>query len=371
MIKTTSPDGGDAEFKYREDGQIRYSQNSKQLANNEFSYTNYDTYGRPKESGVIESTLFSTADADDNDLPTGTTKEVQLTTYDSVDSSGLPLGYTTPSFLAGNVAKTENDQSATYYSYDIYGRVKWMVQDITGLGVKTIDYEYDPITGQVTYVYYQKDDDIDRFIHKYMYDTTTSQLTEVYTSLDDIAYELHATYEYYEKGGLKRKELAGGLQGVDYVYNLAGQLKSINHPSLDTTNDPGEDTNDLFGMQIDYHNADYKRTLDNIKSATYGTDQLNGNIKGVRWNNREKLVNAQENVYSYTYNRNNWLQAATYGTFSDATNGSINPTETDNNIYTTADGIVVVQATESITLEEDFHAQAGSTYTARIGCGCC
>src|SRR5690606_3263093 len=52
LQKTISPDEGEAFFLYRKDGQIRFSQNSKQKVNDEFSYTNYDMLGRPIESGV-------------------------------------------------------------------------------------------------------------------------------------------------------------------------------------------------------------------------------------------------------------------------------------------------------------------------------
>src|SRR5690606_31355566 len=64
LIYTKSPDEGEAWFKYRKDGQIRFSQNSKQknAIIEEFSYTDYDHLGRPKESGVILSSNFHTAD---------------------------------------------------------------------------------------------------------------------------------------------------------------------------------------------------------------------------------------------------------------------------------------------------------------------
>ena len=84
-----------------------------------------------------------------------------------------------PTFLASNVAKTYNTDisgntiTASYYSYDIYGRVKWMVQNINGLGFKTIDYEYEPETSQVLKVIYQKHNSSELFVHKYTYNTAT------------------------------------------------------------------------------------------------------------------------------------------------------------------------------------------------------
>ena len=58
----------------------------------------------------------------------------------------------------------------TWYSYDIMGRVTWIIQKISGVdGVKTIDYLYD-INGKVTNVIYEKNNPSERFEHRYKYD---------------------------------------------------------------------------------------------------------------------------------------------------------------------------------------------------------
>jgi len=189
-----------------------------------------------------------------------------------------------------------------------------------GLGAKAIDYEYDPVKGYVTKVYYQKNTSADRFIHRYTYDPADNSLTMVETSTDNIAFTAQAKYFYYETGALKRVEVAPlngtPLQGIDYVYNLNGHLKSINHPSLTAAKDPGGDSNDLFGMEIDYHKEDYKRPLSNIATTTYGQDQYNGNIKGIRWNNSTYHAGTnKEAVYDYRYDKNNWLTDAYFGNY--------------------------------------------------------
>ncbi len=257
------PDEGEAWFLYRKDGQIRFSVNSKQLQNKQFSYTNYDDRGRPTESGVYTDNNLTylnpsnTSDPfkialrnliDQNDgLIDANCSERHITQYDLADNSGLVTAFGTDtrksnyaqqSFMAGNVAKTQNENTTTWYSYDVYGRVQWIAQQINGLPeVKTIDYMYDPITSQVNKVYYQKGA-ADQFIHRYTYDAVDYSLTKVEASTNDSNFTEHAQYEYYETGGLKRANLAQGLQGIDYVYNLQGALKSINHPSLATGNDP-------------------------------------------------------------------------------------------------------------------------------------
>ncbi|WP_299442712.1 RHS repeat-associated core domain-containing protein [uncultured Aquimarina sp.] len=372
LIHSSSPDEGEVWFKYRKDGQIRYSQNSKQRTAGEFSYTNYDSFGRPIEGGVIINNGFSTTNPDAV-LPSGSKKEQVLTTYDVPDLTGLnnALGnvsshYTAQNFVSGNVSSTQTLNPTTttsWYSYDIYGRVEWIVQKINGLGTKTIDYEYDPVSGSVTKVYFQRHNTAERFIHRYTYNPQDYSLVQVETSIDDINYTTHADYTYYETGALKRMELGGGIQGVDYVYNLAGQLKSINHPSLNTTHDPGGDANDLFGMAIDYHQSDYMRGLNNIKSTTYGTDQLNGNIKGIRWNNGYQPLQGAQNVYSYQYDRNNWLTDAQYGEYNAPSNSNIPPDITKNS---TVSGTQNYEATNSIRFLPGFKTTSGTVIKGKI-----
>ena len=98
----------------------------------------------------------------------------------------------------------------------------------------------------------------DQFYHHYNYDAD-QRLSSALTSLDGNITEavLQARYIYYLHGPLKRIELADGLQGIDFVYNINGWLKSINHP--ETTLDPGGDgegngfKKDAFGMILNYY----------------------------------------------------------------------------------------------------------------------
>ncbi|NAY93465.1 hypothetical protein GTQ34_16255 [Muricauda sp. JGD-17] len=370
---TKSPDEGETYFVYREDGQIRFSGNlgSPPSYSDWVAYTDYDEQARPIESGQIYATINLLQPS----YPSGnySKRDVIQTQYDQINTSelsgisGLGSNYHDPTFLAGNVAKTWNDQSTSYYSYDVYGRVNWLVQNITGLGAKTIDYEYDPITGLVTQVIYQKEVASERFYHRYTYNGA-DQLIKVETSTNGSTYTLQAEYEYYETGALKRTELAGGSQGVDYVYNLTGQLKSINHPSLGTTDDPGGDTNDLFGMQLDYHQSDYARKqTNNITTPSYGVDQLNGNIKGIRWNNDPFSVSGKQSTYMFSYDRNNWLTAADFG---QVDNGAEPAQEnvTNSSVYGSTT-TTTVEGGSSVTLQNGFHAQSGSNFTARVAGG--
>ncbi len=378
LIKTTSPDEGTAEFKYRKDGQIRYSQNSKQQLTNEVSFTDYDHLGRPIISGVIQAD-FTLLDADDHLLMTYYPRtydsgsnlpnhgyealEVARTYYDDLENQNLLTEFfyaspehelLIPKFTSNNVVLTQNIQGKTWYGYDIYGRVSHLVQLIYGIKgsevfegdyseYKTLHYEYDPINGLVNKVIYQKNQP-DQFTHRYTYDEAY-QLTLVETATNTGTFTEQARYTYNSDGSLKRTELAEGAQGMDYVYNLAGQLKAINHPTLGAANDPGGDDNDLFGMALDYHNNDYQRTNTPTPVTTYtgGTDQFNGNIKSIRWGSANPSTG--EGHYAYNYDRNNWLTAADFNPENQNTGGGL-----QQNLSLTGSITTDQTATNSITI---------------------
>ncbi|WP_028891552.1 RHS repeat domain-containing protein [Tenacibaculum sp. 47A_GOM-205m] len=358
LIWTKSPDEGEASFKYRKDGQIRFSQNSKQVTSGEFSYTNYDELGRPIESGVALG-VFTSLDADVLNFTSSVKKEQHFTEYDYLSTTSqsrlnslASTVYRKPTFLSGNVAYTYNkDETGTkisesFYSYDMHGRVKWIVQKSNGLSTaKTIDYEYDPVTGQVVKVDFQKNTLSERFVHKYTYDADTQALIKVETSTNGSTFITHAIYEYYENGALKRTELAGGIQGLDYVYNLAGQLKGINHPELTSTKDPGGDHTDLFGLQLNYHVGDYTRDSRFQTQRIAGIeDQFNGNIQSMRWNSKVNTTDANSHPlqYSYTYNKNNWLKSAKFNSNEFAHTGEYKSGDYDvSNITYDANGNIL------------------------------
>ncbi len=351
LIETSNPDQGNSKFAYRKDGQIRYSQSALQK-DTKVSYTDYDDLGRPKENGVITGSngIWATASTSpEGALITGTRSEQTFTVYDFPENNvtSVPLP-TTPSNLtlagvlttagissanytqnnlSGNVAITYTKPGATisaitWYSYDPYGRAEWIVQYNEGIGAKTIHYEYD-YKGNVKKVLFQKDKTAELFVHQYTYNAN-DVLTKVETSTNNSTFITHADYSYYKTGELKRVNIAQGAQGLDYIYTLGGQLKSINHPSLDAAKDPGGDANDVFGLTLDYYNGDYLRTGRNITSSPTAGADYNGNIKAARWANKGIAGDysgstANQKGYLYNYNRNNWLTGATFGSTNSST----------------------------------------------------
>ncbi|TRX51857.1 hypothetical protein FNH22_23165 [Fulvivirga sp. M361] len=301
LIRSAEPDAGETRFIYRNDGSIRFSQNTKQLANGgRYSYTNYDEIGR-----VIESGEYLPLNTQDITFGSQSMKNIlEITT----ENGGLPdkmingkpnkndrtmTHFDIPMqvqslpdtmeqrFTHGAISWTKNKNVTTFYSYDELGRIVWMLQEIDGLGDKLLEYRYS-IFGSVREVAYQRGK-FDQFYHYFDYDKTgrlykayTSQVAPEYGQNGEIVnsevLNLQATYKYYLHGPLKRIELAQNLQGIDFVYNIHGWITGINHPNV--AKDPGQDGDptgengsfqeDAFGLLLDY----YERQIRNTQAPT-------------------------------------------------------------------------------------------------------
>jgi len=338
LIELNEIDAGITKYMYRKDGRIRFSQNAKQVLVNKFSYTNYDVFGRAFESGEFDpigtSLLFGTAalvaTVEDvslsGGLVAGVKSEQIIFHYDYPDSDvNAPQGQT---YINRGISYTEKPNvSKTWYSYDSRGRVSWTAQKTADLGTKKVTYTYDK-SGNVQEVAYNRGES-DQFFHVYQYDKD-NRLKKVYTSTTVPFYSdgvpvtsmlnLEASYSYYLHGPLKRVELAGGLQGVDYLYTVQGWLKSIN--SHDKLQDPGKDANDLFGMTLSYFDGDYtvKDPRDGVLNVgingTTSPDRYNGLIRNVAWFTKKPtadLTSSEPVMYQFGYDNKNQLSTAVWG----------------------------------------------------------
>jgi len=408
LSSVTTPDGGTSNFIYRQDGKIRFSQNAAQAnaANagsgnaEKFSYTNYDSFGRPIESGELavatagtfaglatNTTVLEATDVTGG-LPTGA-KVTQVNTYYDVPASSLPIGGYTQDvgFLKGAVSYTSSAiagtvNSATYYSYDDHGRVTWMLKQLTGLGAKSVDYTYND-QGNVTKVDYQQGTAGERFIHYYDYDAD-GRLVNVQTSRDDVNKLQQAKYYYYLHGPLKRTELGDQLQGIDYVYTAQGWLKSMNTPTGDASKDPNQDgvanefAKDAFGIQLEYFSGDYTRSGSNINSiATGQPTYYNGNVNGLSWQSNKpgSVISSSGSgilnpaTYGYSYDSKYQLTGAARGTPNFST-GSFTSSSSFNESGITYDAngnIKGLQRTNGAgTLTDDFSSYQYASGTNKL-----
>ena len=297
LIRTETPDGGESQFWYDRVGRLRFSQDARLAARDEYAYTKFDERGRVVEMGVSSDSVLGyvfTADSllNDPDFP-GDGAERTYIAYDT--SSGVNYLDATPqTFLRNRVSRTwTEDTVVTYYSYDVHGNVEWVGQEIPGFPrVNYTRYEYDLINGNVNEVIYNEGR-VDEFRHRYTYDLDNA-LTQVETSRDGVIWDSDARYEYYKHGGLRRAELGEDkLQGLDYTWTVHGQLKAINNTRLQANLDPGKDglphqgnteyAVDSFALVLHYNDDDFS-AISHFTSG--GNDDLapaamfDGNIAG-------------------------------------------------------------------------------------------
>jgi YD repeat-containing protein len=364
VVAQVTPDAGLSKFYYDRLGRLVVSQNAKQAANNNYSYTLYDSLGRIKEVGQLNTSTPITQPISRNGANASTTGSlawwlnnkpaVQITRTFYDQSYLLGLATLCPQYLCqknlrnrvsytgvyatGTPASVNEHVAATFYSYDIHGNVDTLLQDYK-VGVmndannrfKKLVYNYDLISGKVNMVSYQPGK-TDAFYHRYSYDAE-NRLTLVETSNNKVVWEKDARYNYYKHGPMARVNLGElQVQGVDYAYTLQGWLKGVNSTSVNAgildmggdgriTTPTSSNINvgrDVYGFSLNYFNSDYKSiggtslntftagtfnlTNTNVTNNKVAAELFNGNIAAMAVN-IPKLGAA--NVYGYKYDQLN------------------------------------------------------------------
>lgn len=385
-------------FKYDKLGRLVVSQNAKQFnkttSHLTYSYTRYDALGRIAEVGEIAAQAgtgtgqgpiekqYTGPTLDDVKfaawLANGTKTEVTSTFYDTPKYLG-----SFPVFVQQNLRKRvsatylDNDGNsangynhATFYSYDIHGNVKSILQenpqlygvDGNGNPYRRIDYDYDLISGNVKQISYQKGE-IDAFYHKYYYDQD-NRLKDVYTSKDKVIWDRDANYSYYQHGPLARTELGElKVQGIDYAYTLQGWIKGVNSTNLNPVNDIGQDgyqasgnpnsnvAPDVFSYSLNYFRNDPATAGENerdytsiggnnnfiasIQNAAYTAPNLyNGNISSMATTITNISQNPSPQLSAYRYDQLNRIkEVKTYRDASALSGNDWATATTDDSYY--------------------------------------
>jgi|GEM_PF-1196555 len=359
LVATSNPDAGASQFILRKDGKIRFSQNALQISSGSYSYTNYDAFGRPIESGQYLPNLSTNGIAFNTSAMTniledvsptggltdGIKTEVAVTIYDLPDNTHGISGYSQDNANLGSAISTTKKYSSitnnsplianlnaqTWYNYDEDGRLLWQIKYIATLGssgYKTTDFTYDAL-GRLVKKIFQKNTSAETFVHYYTYDVANGNLLSVATNTVDNtgSATLQANYVYYLHGGLKRVEVGGNVQGIDYVYTLQGALKAINNSNNNSSTDPGNDgvgttgfNSDAFGEVLDYYTNDYNNSRTTGVQNIYGvnnnssTDSWVGNIKAMTWySNKPSGGSSSPTTYLYTYDSKYQFTGSTWG----------------------------------------------------------
>lgn len=402
----TNPDQeGYTHFWYDRYGRIIASQNPVQAPYN-YSYSLYDDLGRPYETGQVTREVnpdgeyiftyalyprFSEAEIKQDDqgawftnwVHTKPRSEVTITQYDdysnSTTISSKFKGETEEKNLRLRVSQIRYYESlpvatidletaynsGIYYAYDQHGNVIEQIQDEPMMApveqdIKSTQYTFELISGNVRSVMYQKDE-LDQFEHSYYYDAL-NRLSEVFTSSDGTHYSRDAHYFYYDYGPLARVEIGDyKVQGSDFAYTINGWLKGMNNSFLNAAKDIGKDgaegyssldptlhgdiAFDVNAYSLGYYDGDYNAIGNNVLglisggSNNGGGNMYNGNIRhivtsisgldmmgsvfsydqlnrlkemkagiadlnGITWDNMDFSGNRYYNAYSYDQNGN-------------------------------------------------------------------
>ncbi|MBL7864466.1 MAG: hypothetical protein JNK10_06300 [Cyclobacteriaceae bacterium] len=312
---------------------------------NEWLFTKFDDFNRPIITGIY--TTSSTHDQ------LQTSAMGSGSRYES-PASGI-IGYTLTSTFPNSV--TEPDlKSVTYYdNYDFLAPTKWnagtLFNFVNEPGFPASTELLIPVKGQITgsrvrvlgttswlrtVTYYDKryrttqvigenylsgvdritnsHDFVGKLIKTNIAHTTTGQpqlavlkeftydhggrLLNIYQTTGTSPRILVTSNEYNEAGQLVEKNLHStdegltSLQSVDYQYNIRGWITNINNSTF-TSSGNNDDTNDLFGMDMLYHEA---------PGGGFATTPLfNGNISAIRWKTNNLKDPSRERIFGFTY----------------------------------------------------------------------
>lgn len=172
---------GNTEYFYDRYGCIVASKNPNQGDVNKYSYTLYDTQGRPRQVGQVEQTAILTdaiLKADDlgasfESWLGNNRSEVTITIYDEVLSPVIVSQFTNgqnnlrlrvasilyfDDFHPINTNIQTDYTTATHYSYDLHGNVTETIQDVPMLAPvaqdqKKTEYDFELISGNMKAVH--------------------------------------------------------------------------------------------------------------------------------------------------------------------------------------------------------------------------
>lgn len=244
--------------------------------NEYLTFTYYDNYTFPNKKAFATGGIVSNPSTAVKGLVTGTRTKVlgknkwlnATTYYDSKYRNIQTVGdlYSVESATAKAIVST---------LYDFAGKV--------------IQSEEKQVVGGTT-----------NTLHKYLSYDHAGRLRKLEQEINNSGSRVVlAENKYNELGELVQKKLGGGLQTIDYQYNIKGWLTAINKPGALGT--------DLFAMALKYETGN---------TTLSEKAQYNGNVSAMTWEGK-KFTGLK--TYGYSYDAANRLIKAEYGEGSDYT----------------------------------------------------
>ncbi|TXF77774.1 DUF6443 domain-containing protein [Chryseobacterium sp.] len=244
----------------------------------------YDTY--PAGTPTIPATILTQAV-----LP-------QDAQNSSISTKSLPT--------ASYVKNIEDDNwTKSYTWYDTKGRAigSHTINHLGGFTKTESELDFGGAVQQNKTYHKRTAADVERTISEsFTYDPQNRLLSQSH-QVDSNPIEMLVLNTYNELSQLKEKSVGGGLQTVNYTYNIRGWITQIN--------DPSALGNDLFGYKIRYNQVEGLETPNTDYMNLQVKPKYNGNIAEVDWKTSTDPNNYYRR-YGYVYDALNRLGAGFY-----------------------------------------------------------
>jgi len=326
-------------------------------------FTKYDAFGRVLYTGFFENTESRTAIQNNinnfsanalnnetitttpftqgsmaiyytkNAFPTGSITVLSINYYDEYPTDSpiqpdfvqnqatmksVPTAFAVNGFSSVRSTKTmptgsytrniENDSwSSAFIWYDTMGRAVGTYGKNHLGGFTSTETSLD-FSGKVkeTYTYHSRNTTSAEVIIKDRYIYSPYQfLQKHYQQINGQTEELISDLTYNDLGQITNKKVGGGLQSIDYTYNVRGWLLGIN------PNDLGTLGNKLFAYKIKYNQKEGVEAPNNEYTDLKVKPRYTGDIAEVDWKTATDHIQKR---YGYAYDGINRLKAGFYQT---------------------------------------------------------
>ncbi|MGG5211115.1 DUF6443 domain-containing protein, partial [Chryseobacterium sp. MIQD13] len=194
------------------------------------------------------------------------------------------------------VKNIEDDNwTKSYAYYDTKGRAigTYAINHLGGYTRTESELDFAGVAKQTKVYHKRLSTDIERIISQSFDYDSQNRVVKHRHQVDSGPVELLAENTYNELSQVSNKKVGGGLESIDYQYDIRGALTRINDPAALGTK--------LFGYELKYFNP---------QNTTQGsTGKYNGNITEVTWKTASDQVLRQ---YNYQYDSLNRLKKGIY-----------------------------------------------------------
>ncbi len=347
-------------FVYDRLDQLVLTQDGNQRLTNQYSFSKYDDLGRPVISGLV--TIAGTIDEVRSIVASQTITSEKIgaggvlgytnNAYPSITDPSLCLVATyydsysncsfcsTPeyAFTSESWTNTSNEPFVRFYrlkdkvvasSVKVLGTNNWLNtvthynrngQTIQTIGSNhlggrdrvsnLVDFSGKKLEELHTAISYNNGG-IAAMRKRFDYDHA-GRLLKVYHKINGQNEVILSALEYNELGQVVKKKLHsedGGtnyLQSLDFRYNIRGWLTNLNN--IPSVGDTGDDTNDYFGLTMNYNNT---------VTGAGNNPRTDGLVSAINWKND---LSGKQRVYNFLYDNRKQLSGATHKMSSVAGN---------------------------------------------------